>query len=191
MFDSVGSLFAALEDVGAVLAEAGASVRVVVVGGAALMLLNDGAGVATRDIDIAAVVGTDNSLEEAGELPAALIRAIDTVATIRGLNRGWFNGAVVASFGVRLPEGAVERGTPHVFGGLTIIAVSRIDLIALKFLAATGRRPDAVERHVLDVERLRPTAEELAFAADWTRSQHVDPREFDMRIRELVERLSS
>ena len=189
MFESVHTLLSALGDVGTALAEAGESVRVVVIGGAALLLLDDSPGASTRDIDVAAVLSPDNTPVTDAELPPALTKAATQVARIRGLGPGWFNNSVVLSFGVQLPEGAISRGTEHHFGGLTVIAVSRIDLIALKFYAAVGRSFDVTERHALDLERLRPTAHELEFAERWARTRLTDPSAFAEQILDLNDRL--
>ena len=128
----------------------------------------------TSDIDLIARAYRDARgdwrMEPAEPLPAALDRAIRTVARDLGLAEGWMNTMVGAQWLGGLPPGLTEDIVWRNYGdGLDVGLVGRRTLIALKLFAAVDGDPGSV--HVQDLVALRPTEEELESAAVWVRTQ--------------------
>lgn len=127
-----------------------AEVEILVVGGAAGMLTGMLPPARTTfDCDVMVFVPAQawHAVEQAGRRVAKELRLSPT----------WLNGEAGELFGYRLPGGWEDRRRVigH-YGRLTVYAVGRADLIAMKVVAG---RPQDRE----DLEQLRPTAAELEF----------------------------
>ena len=174
MFTAEG-LEAALHALGELLDDRGESFSVVAVGGGALALM----GLierATEDIDLVALTG-NNALETAQPLPASLARAIVDVADVHQLPHKWMNPGPTSLLRFGLPEGFLERCEVRTYGALTLSLASRWDQIHLKVYAAADEYHGGPHRgkHHRDLERLKPTHDELRAAIAWTRTH--DPSE--------------
>lgn len=156
----------ALSAVGELLAAEGAEARVVIVGGAALILL----GVirrATNDVDVIAVArGDSGQLAPPEPFSLELERAVRTVARDLQLPPNWMNTVVSAQWQTGLPPAFTERVEWRRFANLWVGLPGREALIALKLYAAADQTgPDS--RHMQDLIALRPSDAELAAAATW------------------------
>lgn len=164
-----------LSAVGDLLAANGQRVSVVVIGGAALLLL----GVinrVTRDVDVVAVTAKPGEFKDLirppEPLPPALTSAIQQVARDFGLPPGWMNCGPAGQWDIGLPVGFADRVTWRVYGGLDVGVANRIDLIFLK-LEAAADQPTSNSRHFLDLVALHPTDLQLAAAKDWARAKNA------------------
>lgn len=170
-------LEAALQAVGELVAADDEEVAIVVVGGATLNLL----GIVRRgtsDVDVIAralrTANGDLRLERATPFPPSLARAIRTVARDFGLSADWMNAMIESQWVQGLPPGLAEDITWRNYGGgLDVGLVGRRTLIALKLFAAVDRGPLSV--HLQDLIALRPTADDMARAAEWVRTQDAAP----------------
>lgn len=159
----------ALRITGELLARAGASVTIVVIGGAA-MIRHAPDRPPTIDVDIIARREEDSILP--GEpMPAVLTEAAAAVASTLDLPAGWLNAESAMDFasGLPLPEGLIGRCAHERYGGLEVLYADRHDLVAFKLLAAMenftpGNR---TERHRHDLRRLDPRPAELKSALAW------------------------
>jgi hypothetical protein len=179
-----------LRAVGDELASSGAPARLIVVGGAALVLRGDVARF-TGDVDVLALVEGGVFLMP-DPLPPELQRAIQNVAEGYGLDRGWVNTSVVADWRHRWPEGlppGLEEAEWRVFSSLEVGLAGRSTLIPLKVHAVLDRGTHPVfdeegrvvggtvalsgydERHLTDLVALAPNDTELEAAAAWVREQ--------------------
>lgn len=163
----------ALSAVGELLAAEGERLAIIVVGGATMNLL----GIvrrSTADVDVIARAHRDATgewrLEPAEPFPAALDRAIRTVARDLALADGWMNAVVGGQWLQGFPPGLTEDVVWRNYGeGLDVGLVGRRTLIALKLFAAADGDPGSV--HAQDLVALRPTEEELESAAVWVQTQ--------------------
>ncbi|MGH8335407.1 MAG: DUF6036 family nucleotidyltransferase [Gammaproteobacteria bacterium] len=172
----------ALRLVGELLAADGLSLRIVVIGGAA-MNLHGYAERTTTDVDIIAV---DDRAANANAtmitappqpLPDTIVQAIRIVARQRGLPDEWLNTGPAGQWLIGLPVGFADRVVwPSTldFGGLIVGLAGRSDLIAFKLFAAADHR-DAHSVHYQDLRALRPTLAELDAAVDWLVGQDQGP----------------
>lgn len=179
----------ALQRVAELLAFAGEQYAIVVIGGAALNLL----GIVDRptaDVDILAF--REQGLIEPPELmPAALARAIATVARDLALDDRWMNTGPSLQWQQGLPNGLEGRLRWRHYGppdapdlGLDVGLASRFDLIFFKLYAAADHAtPRSV--HYKDLIALSPSSHELSAAADWIRPQNDSP-EFHLILDELL-----
>jgi hypothetical protein len=123
-------------------------VEVVLVGGAAAILTGVLRDRVTVDCDV-----VSHQPRAAG---GALHAAAQRVAREQRLPADWFN-AETETLAHRLPDGWRRRSiVVGRFGRITIVAIGRADLIAMKFIA--GRAAD-----IEDLGRLAVTAEEAEF----------------------------
>lgn len=184
-----GDIENALRSVGELLAAAGESYAIVILGGAALNLL----GVVdrtTRDVDIVAFasrtgVRTESALEMPPKpFPEALANAIATVARDFGLDPGWLNTGPSLQMNAGLPTGFASRLEWRRFGALGVGIASRTDLITFKLFAAADSGPHS--RHMHDLLRLRPTDEQLSTAAEWVKTQDANQHEFPRIVDQVV-----
>ncbi len=185
----------ALDGVGAVLAEQGEAISLVVVGGAALFLTEHHHRTTTVDVDVLAQI-KDGRLVDPGPLPARLREAAAQMARLYGLPDDWLNAVVARSWAHRwppdMPADPLADAQRFDFGSLTVYAAGRRTLIPLKLHAAVDRaravRFDAdgrvaevslgtadTQRHLGDLVALAPTDDELADAAVWVRTQDPSP----------------
>ena len=164
----------ALQRVGEILASAGQSYAIVIIGGAALNLL----GLverSTADVDIVAFAGIGSDppgglFQPPEPLPEPLSRAAHLVARDMGLDPHWLNTGPSLQWRAGLPSGLEQRIHWRKFAGLTVGVVDRRDLILFKlFAAADSEGPGSV--HYQDLLALQPTAEELDAAAAWVITQ--------------------
>ena len=101
------------------------------------------------------------------------------VARDRGLSERWINTTVADQWRFGLPPGLAERVTWRTYAGLRVGIVGRRDLVCFKLYASADQTgPDNV--HVRDLLALRPSDEELEFAAEWARSQDAGPEYQDV-----------
>lgn len=143
----------ALRETGAALEYAG-EVEILIVGGAAGLLTGALPPARTTfDCDVMVFVPAQawHAVEQAGRKAA---RAL-------GLAPTWLNGEANEMFRYRLPDGWERRRRfIGLFGKLSVYAVGRMDLIAMKIIAG---RPQDRE----DLGELRPTAAELEFVGEY------------------------
>lgn len=176
-----------LHALGDLLVVEGETVRLIVVGGAALSLL----GLVERttdDVDVIARAEGEapfTTPRPPEPLPRALTRAAATVARDFGLPPDWLNTEIAAQWRTGLPPGLTDDLTWRRYGGLHLGLVSRRTLVTLKLFAAVDRGPRSV--HFQDLLALRPTEEELEAAAAWVRTQDANP-DFASLVDQVVER---
>lgn len=157
---------------GKLLESRGLSYDLVVVGGGAL-LLQGLIQRPTADLDtIARVEG--NRWVTAEPLPEPLVEAIQDVGKALALpleareGKDWLNAGPTFLHTLGLPKGFKERTTNLTFASTIIRVASRLDLICLKFFAATDPQRKPRDRDdIADLKQLNPTVEELRFAIDW------------------------
>jgi hypothetical protein len=156
-------------------AESAAPVELVVIGGAALSILEIVIR-PTRDVDVLAMRhgGPGGAmLVKIKSLPESVRSAAATVAKALDLDRDWLNTGPADLMDAGLPKGFEERLISRRYGaGLTVLLPARMDLIRFKFYAAADLGPG---RHVDDLRALDPSCEELLDGARWVRTQ--DPSE--------------
>jgi hypothetical protein len=106
-------------------------------------------------------------------LPDFLTAAVRDVAEATGLTSNWLNPGPTSLLEFGLPEGFEQRATVRRFGGLTLHLASRKDQICFKLYASVDQGPHS--KHYADLQRLRPSLEELRWAGEWCRTH--DPSE--------------
>ena len=168
----VAELEEALGLVGQLLSDRGYHFEVVAIGGGGLLLI----GVIdrpTKDLDLVALRDGDTLVSVEKALPPALAEAVVDVARVLDLPANWMNGGPASLLRFGLPEGFLGRLERRVYGGLGVSLASRFDQIHFKIYAAADDRPRG--KHHVDLERLRPTRDELLAAARWAKTH--DPSE--------------
>lgn len=171
MMDNAIPVQRALEALGALLEADGVEERIVVVGGAALLLLKV-ISRGTRDVDVIAVARVTRAgvhLEQAKPLPETLQRRIETVARDLRLPDNWMNAEVTSQWLTGLPPGLETGIAWRRLGGLYVGLPDRFTFICLKLYAAADDGPRS--RHTADLIALHPSSQELQRAADWIRTQ--------------------
>jgi hypothetical protein len=156
---------------GQLLRERGLRYELLAIGGGALHLL----GLITRptrDIDVVALVD-DGRLVSVAALPGPLQRAVDDTARVLRLPSEWFNPGPRSLLDLGLPSGVLQRAHRREWGGLVLDLADRSDQIFFKLYAAVDQGPRS--KHLEDLRRLEPTADELRAAAAW--AQTHDPSE--------------
>src|SRR5579859_5329362 len=176
-----------LQLVGELLEAEGAPYAIVIVGGAALTLLEIVTR-ATRDVDVIAVA-VDPTKPRAIQpppdtFPEPLQRAIDTVAHDLNLDDDWLNTGPAGQWRQGLPPGLESRTTWRRFAAITVGIVARQDLILLKLFAAANNSPSGP--HARDLIGLKPTDAELAAASAWVKGQDASP-EFPALVDQVIE----
>ena len=185
----------ALKALGAELRSRGAAARLVVVGGASLVLRGLTARL-TGDVDVIAALSPDGDvLLYPHPLPPVVLDAARSVQRTLGLaDPDWLNATVATSWLQRwpggLPPGLLDDVEWRTFGTLEVGLAGRASLIPLKVDAVVGRlnvvfgpdiatvlrvdlSPDAARKHLGDLVALAPTDEELDRAFGWVREQNV------------------
>lgn len=155
----------ALAALGEQLATAGASADLVISGGAGLQVL----GLidrSTEDVDVLATF--EDGLRSSDPLPPPVVEAASRVARLLQLPDDWLNAGPTSLLQWGLPEGFTDRLISKRYGPLTIHLASRLDQICFKLYAFADLGGG---RHEKDLLSLRPTPDELAFAAAWVRTQ--------------------
>lgn len=159
----------ALAALGEQLAAAGASADLVIIGGAGLQVL----GIidrATKDVDVLATF--DDVLRSADPLPPPVVEAAARVAALLELPDDWLNPGPTSLLQWGLPDGFTDPLTSKRYAALTAHFASRLDQICFKLFAFADLGGG---RHEMDLRSLQPTADELAFAAPWVRTQDPSP----------------
>ena len=166
-----GSVDAALDALGEVLAARELAYEVVAVGGSGLMLL----GLLdrpTRDIDVLAVVD-GAGYRKANPLPDPLVEAARDVGETLGLGPDWVSPGPTDLLDFGLPNGFETRVETRTFGSLTVHLASRLDQLFFKLYAAVDQGVDS--KHFQDLQRLSPQRDELLQAASWSRTHDPSP----------------
>lgn len=173
-----------LDALGEQLADLGARVEMVVIGGAALMALGL-VDRTTSDIDVLAL-SSEEGLQSANPLPPKLAEARDRVTRDFELDPNWLNpgpanswvsGSRKVSWTVSELVTLVRRSRVHFAG--------RFDQIHLKLYALVDQ---GAGRHEDDLGALRPTGEELLAAARWSRT-HDPSQGFRRELLRVLEHL--
>jgi len=160
-----------LTTLGQLLRERGLRYELLAIGGGALRLLGLIAR-PTRDIDVVALVD-DGRLVSVAELPGPLQQAVEDTAKVLRLPSEWFNPGPRSLMDLCLPAVVLERAHRREWGGLILHLADRRDQIFFKFYAAVDQGPRS--KHLEDLRRLEPAADELRAAAAWARTH--DPSE--------------
>ena len=113
-------------------------------------------------------------------LPGPLQRAVEDTADVFRLPRGWFNAGPRSLMDLGLPEGVLNRAHRRDWGGLILQIADRRDQIFFKLYAAVDQGPRS--KHIEDLRRLKPTADELRAAAAWART-HDPSTAFRVELR--------
>ena len=166
------SLGALLED------ETTAQVNIVVCGGSSLISTRF-VNRTTKDVDIVAMLDSNENIVEAQLLPETLLKAAGKVAASMSLPAFWLNNGPRSIVNPRLPNfglpaGFSQRLKKRAYGTkLNIYFLDRIDQIYFKLFAAVDL--GGPSRHLDDLNALSPTDDELIAAAQWVKLQ--DPSE--------------
>jgi hypothetical protein len=172
----------ALDALGQVLAQRQQSHEVVAIGGGSLLLL----GLIqrpTRDIDLVALVDKGRYLC-ADPLPASLKQAVEEVGRTFGLASDWMNPGPTDLLRLGLPEGFEGRLVSKTYAALTVHIASRFDQICFKLYASVDQGPQS--KHFADLQRLKPTGEELERARSWCVTHDPSPAFSDQLRQALV-----
>jgi hypothetical protein len=155
-----------------------AQIKIVVCGGSSLIATNL-VNRTTKDVDIVAMLDSNEKIVEALPLPEILLQAAGSVASAMNLPASWLNNGprsivipLLPNYG--LPEGFLQRLKPQTYGtNLRVYFLDRIDQIYFKLFAAVDL--GGPSRHLDDLDSLTPTDDELYAAAQWVKIQ--DPSE--------------
>jgi hypothetical protein len=156
-------------------------------GGASLIAMEMVSRGTTKDIDIVARIGEGQKIESAKPFSAVFDEAIKEVAKMLTLEENWLNPGPTDLVDAGLPDGIMDRlaATREYGSRLTVLFIGRKDQICFKCFAAADM---GVGRHVTDLQELKPTTEELVFAALWVREQ--DPSEgFKVVLKDMLRTL--
>jgi hypothetical protein len=155
-----------------------ATINIVVCGGSSLIatgLVNR----TTKDVDIVAMLDSNEHIVEAQPLPETLLQAAAKVAASMNLPAFWLNNGPRSIVNPRLPnfglpEGFLQRIKKYAFGTkLNVYFLDRKDQICFKLFAAVDLGKPS--RHLDDLNSLSPTDDELYTAVQWVKIQ--DPSE--------------
>lgn len=148
--ESADNVRTAFRSLGDLLAFRGAQLEIVVVGGAAMLLLGVSTRV-TKDVDVVAVV-VDDQMTVAQVVLATVRSAVEQVARDLGLPLDWINPGPDSLLEFGLPDGFLARTKIERYGSLIVHVADRVDLIALKLYAAVDQGPES--KHFQDLLRL-------------------------------------
>ena len=131
----------------------------------------------TKDVDIVALMDSNNQLVDPAPLPEELLIAAKEVAEALNLPQDWLNNGPSRGdgglFRLGLPNGFTERLVKNYQGQrLTVYVVSRLDQIHFKLYAAIDQLGSY---HAADLKQLSPSDEELLQAVRWAMTH--DPSE--------------
>lgn len=154
----------ALAALGATLEDRGLAYQIVLVGGSALLLTEEGQR-PTQDADVIAIARGTEPLRVELDLPSDLAEAAADVADALGLDPDWLNTGPVGVIGHRLPQDMNSRLRHRTYGTLVVSVPARLDLVRLKLLAAADEGP--ASPHAFDLVRMGLTRAELVNARDW------------------------
>ena len=131
----------------------------------------------TKDVDIVALMDSNNQLIDPAPLPEELLVAAKEVANTLNFPQDWLNNGPSSGdgglFRLGLPDGFKERLIKNYQGEkLTVYFASRLDQIHFKLYAAVDQFGSY---HASDLKQLSPSDEELLQAIDWATTH--DPSE--------------
>lgn len=123
----------------------------------------------TKDVDIVALMNSNNQLVDPAPLPEELMIAAKEVADTLNLPNDWLNNGPSSGdgglFRLGLPDGFKERLTKNYQGEkLMVYYASRLDQIHFKLYAAIDQFGSY---HASDLKQLSPSDEELLQAIRW------------------------
>lgn len=191
-FQGTSDIRQALTRVGELLAADGHEYAIVVLGGAALDLLEI-VNRKTRDVDILAFAkprrgrapSADTVEEPPKPIPEPLQRAARIVARDLDLDGDWLNTESSSQWRGGLPAGLASRIRWDQYGALWVGLVARYDLVFLKLFAAVDSGgPRSV--HYQDLIALRPSPRELLDAYAWVQTQDASS-EFPGILKRVVD----
>lgn len=168
----------ALDLLGQLLQDRGHHFEVAAIGGGGLLLI----GIIdrpTKDLDLVALVDGTTLVSIEGSLPNALDEAVADVARVLNLPENWVNAEPASLLRFGLPDGFRNRLERRAYGGLVVWLASRIDQIYFKVYAAADGAPKG--KHHVDLQRLKPTPDELQAAARWAKT-HDPSKGFAMMV---------
>ena len=183
MFNDSTQIQTALKQLGRKIAQYDLEeVHFLICGGAALSLIGTDIR-PTKDVDILAILSP--SKDSLIHISDELLTAIHATAKELGLAIDWLNDAAANISGkITLPEGIEQRAQQLSFGPcLKISVISRQDQISLKMFASISDSKS--QRHLKDLEALKPTSQELKIAAQWLNLQNPSEA-FKHRLKELI-----
>ena len=151
--------------------------RLVVCGGAALIVCSLISRQTTKDVDVVALLDGLGQMVSPDPLPPDLLRDVAQVARDLDLPPDWLNNGPSRNpgglFQVGLPAGLKDRLSRRDFGpALAVYFIGRLDQIHFKVFAAVDQ---GTGRHVDDLRDLHATADEIEKAARWAMTH--DPSE--------------
>ena len=131
----------------------------------------------TKDVDIVALLDSNNQLVDPAPLPEELLIAAKEVADTLNLPQNWLNNGPSSGdgglFRLGLPDGFKERLVKNYHDEkLTVYFASRLDQIHFKLYAAIDQLGSY---HASDLKQLSPSDEELLQAVQWAKTH--DPSE--------------
>ena len=131
----------------------------------------------TKDVDIVALMDSNNQLLDPAPLPEELLVAAKEVAATLNLPNDWLNNGPSSGdgglFRLGLPTGFKDRLTLDYQGDkLSVYIISRLDQIHFKLYAAIDQFGSY---HASDLKQLSPSDDELLQAVQWTTTH--DPSE--------------
>ncbi len=185
-----GNINNLLEAVGEQLALRGASVSMLLVGGAALSLRGF-VSRTTLDVDVFALVDKTEgkrSFRPPDPLPPALYESIEIVGRDFGLSHDWMNTLVASIWDQGVPESLPDDILWRTYGSLEIGLVGRQTLISLKLYAIIDQGKQS--KHFEDLIELCPTDGELNIAVAWVSEQDASP-EFRQFVTEAVQHVKA
>jgi len=144
----------------------------------------------TIDVDVVALGAKQGGVvvayQAARDFPVDMQDCIAEVSEDFGLDAPqWVNTGPRDLFVTGLPDGAEQRLTCEEFGSrLSIYWMGRVDLVCLKLYAAAGHS-GRLQQHRDDLNRLRPTYEELDRAIRWTLMQKSGQKDFEVFKQDL------
>jgi len=123
----------------------------------------------TKDVDIVALMDSNNQLLDPAPLPEELLVAAKEVADTLNLPQDWLNNGPSSGdgglFRLGLPDGFRDRLVKNYQGEkLMVYFVSRLDQIHFKLYAAIDQFGSY---HASDLKQLSPSDEELLRAVRW------------------------
>jgi hypothetical protein len=123
----------------------------------------------TKDVDIVALMNSNNQLTDPAPLPQELLIAAKEVADTLNLPADWLNNGPSSGdgglFRMGLPDGFKERLLKHYQGEkLTVYIISRLDQIYFKLYAAIDQFGSY---HASDLKQISPSDDELLEAVRW------------------------
>ena len=131
----------------------------------------------TKDVDIVALMDSNNQLVDPAPLPEELLIAAKEVADTLNLPQDWLNNGPSSGegglFRLGLPDGFKDRLVRNYQGEkLMVYFVSRLDQIHFKLYAAIDQLGSY---HASDLKQLSPSDDELLQAVRWATTH--DPSE--------------